>query len=296
MTNVKCFRCGVVNLVSNEVCKVCGIELLPASMAAPDTYSESSPKWQWDESKPAPATLPGIHYFDGVGDVLGPTFSLFKKNWWLITKLVVVIVTPFEAFKVLKVRETAGDWELFVATFALQFFCNILIAPALIYALMKVMQTGRTPGINESYRWALGKIGNLTLCAIVARMVQLLGFTVFIIPGIILTLAFEVVYPVAILENRSPIKSIMRSSELTKGRKWNILGAVFLLSVFIAFLTFPPSVAVTFLFGGVNPDFWPIHILLAVFTDIIGQATTVLSLVIYLSILRTLGRAHPVIQ
>lgn len=296
MTNVKCFRCGVVNLASNEVCKVCGIELLPDFMAGPVTYAEPAPKWQWDEPKPAPASLPGIRYFDGASDVVGPTFSLFKKNFWLITKLVVVIVTPFEAFRVLKMGEIADHWELTVAIFAGQHFCNFLIAPALIYALMKVMQTGKAPGINESYRWALGKIGNLTLCALVAWIVQLFGFALFIIPGIILTLAFEVVYPVAILENRSPIKAIMRSSTLTKGYKLKILGAVILLSLMMSVVTIPTSVATSLLLGGPSLDFWPLHIVLTVFTDIIGQATTVLSLVIYLSILRTLGRARPVIQ
>ena len=236
-----------------------------------------------------------IRRFDGVGDVLGPSISLFLKNFWLITKIVVVIVTPFEAFQILKVREIATDWQFTVTAYALQFFCKMLLAPALIYALTKRMETGVAPGVNESYSFALGKIGKVILCAIMTWVLQILGLIALIVPGIILMLAFEVVYPVAVLENESPVDTLQRSYLLTKGHKLKILGAGILMSLLLGMLTLPAS-AIPLLFGGVGGMFWPVAVLLAVLTDIISQGTTVLSLVIFLSILRTLEPRQSVIR
>jgi hypothetical protein len=291
MTNVKCIRCGVVNPVSNEVCKVCGAELRPAPPFTHDTSPQSEP------TPSGPPPVAGIHPFDGVGDVLGPTFSLFFKNLWLITKIVVVIAAPFELFQALSLpQQLHNDWQLSFGTFLLQIVSKILIAPALIYALMQVLQTGVAPGVNESYRWGLSKIVKLGLCGALAWLLQGLGFALLIIPGIILMLAFTVVYPVAVLEKRSIVETVKRSYHLTKGYKLSILGAVILLGIVFGVISIPVSVLPNLLLfntdtiirEGLGTQFLLAHAFAALIVDILDQATTVFSLVVYLSILRTL--------
>jgi hypothetical protein len=98
-------------------------------------------------------TLSSIRPFHDAGDILGPTLKLFFGNLWLITKIVIVIVAPFEVFRILNLENFPDSWQLTVGVILLDHVCKVLIAPALIYALMKVMQTGVAPGINESYRW-----------------------------------------------------------------------------------------------------------------------------------------------
>src|ERR1700752_1462621 len=213
MTKVRCNSCGSVNVLSDEICRACGLELSSTSPISTPTYSE------------APAI--SIGPFNGVGDVLGPALTIFWKNIWLITRLVVVVVTPFEVFKALSIRELAGNWQLNVGTLALQAFCNVLIAPALIYALMKVMQTGIAPGINESYRWGLNKLAKLSICAVMALVLEMIGLVLCIIPGIFLFLAFELVYPMAVLEDGSPMEILNRSFAQAKGFRWNRLGVPF---------------------------------------------------------------------
>src|SRR6185295_8056745 len=159
MTNVKCTRCGVVNILSNEICKACGLELSPAV-----SYSETPPTYYPEFPRSSPLLINSIKPFDGVMEALSSAITIFTRNFWLVTKLVLVVVTPFQVFKVLSLGETAGNWQLTIGTIGLQIFCSVLIAPALLYALMKVMQTGIAPGINESYRWGLSKLGKLLLC------------------------------------------------------------------------------------------------------------------------------------
>lgn len=283
MSNVKCVRCGVVNVVSDEVCKVCGAELTPP-LQQPPRYIYQELRADGDD-QPANVVL-SIRPFDGVGDVLGPTLSLFTKNLWLITKIVVVIVAPFEVFKVMSLGNTADDWQLNFGVYVLELVCKVLIAPALIYALMRVIQTGVAPGVNESYRWGLSKLGKVCICAFMSGLLQTIGFLFLIIPGIIIGLSLELVYPVAVLENRSASGVLRRSYELTKGHRWKILGASIIIALLVAVISAPAYVTATFLMG--SEVFWPINVAALIVADIAQQITTVLSLVIYLSILRTL--------
>lgn len=280
MTNVKCIRCGVVNLVADELCKVCGVDLQPP-LRRPFSYPKYEPTA--DRSSHSTKTITAIPPFSGVGDVLGPTINLFFKNIWLITKIVFVIVAPFEVFKALSVGETSDNWQTTAGMFGLGLVCKMLIAPALIYALMKVMQTGAAPGVNESYRWGLSKLGKLSLCALMAWALQLFGYALLIIPGIILAVAFELVYPLAVLENHSPIQTLKHSYNLTKGYRWNILFAGIVMGLIVGVIGIP--IAAVF---PANGPVWQLNVVASIFIDIMEQATTVLSLVIYLSIVRTL--------
>jgi hypothetical protein len=290
MTNVKCNRCGVVNVLSNEICKACGLELSPSA-----TYSETPRTYYPEFPRSSPLLINAIKPFDGVFEALGSTLTIFSKNFWLITKLVLVIVTPFEIFKVLSIGETRGNWQLGLGTFALQIFCNVLIAPALIYAVMKVMQTGTAPGINESYRFAVSKVIKVLVCTVMAWVLVTAGCVLLIIPGIVLFLAFELVYPIAVLEGGSPTEILKRSYAMTDGYKWKILGATFLMSVMLAVASAPVTILVAMLaFNGFA--FWPLQIMAAIVSDILGEATTVLSLVIYLGILRTLESRQSLIE
>lgn len=89
MTNVNCNLCGAVNGVADEVCRVCGAEL------------QQAPPFDSDDQN-APRLPLNIPPFNGAGDVIGPTISLFTRNLWLIIKIVFVIVAPFEVFRALR--------------------------------------------------------------------------------------------------------------------------------------------------------------------------------------------------
>ena len=192
------------------------------------------PGSRWLEHQPYPApiyhpksapTNSSINAFNGVGDVLKPTFRLFADNLWFITKLVIVIVAPLELLKVLSMGKNDYDWQFQVGTFLLQLMSNVVIAPALIFGLMKVMQTGEAPGVNQSYRWGVGKLGKVTLAALISMSLAGLGYMLCVVPGIIVTVILALVYPLAVLEKGSVVDVLLDSKELTKGHRWKIFGA-----------------------------------------------------------------------
>jgi uncharacterized membrane protein len=224
-------------------------------------------------------TLSSIRPFHDVGDVLGPTLKLFFQNFWLITKIVIVIVAPFEVFRILNLENLPDNWQLTVGVLLLDHVCKVLIAPALIYALMKVMQTGIAPSLNESYRWGFSKLGKLIICAALSLTLQALGFALCIIPGIVVYLSLIVAYPIVILENGSVTGALELSRDLTRGHRWNILGASILLMLVMGV---PAGVGEILVLatGGLRP----LHVAAAILSDIFEQSLTVLSLVTYLSI------------
>jgi len=217
----------------------------------------------------------------GVDTALSETFSLFLRNFWLITKTVVVTIAPFEIFRAINLANTSENWGLAVASFLLSGAAKVLVVPALIYALMKVLLKGVAPSVHESYRWGLTKFVKLGICTIIVSTLQALGYALFIIPGIIVTLCFVLVYPIAVLEPGSVTEVFERSIELTRGRRLQILAA----QIVVGILLVIASVGVSFFMEGVT--FWPVTAFVAIANDVLDQLLTVLSLVIYLTLPRS---------
>ncbi|MCU1266465.1 MAG: hypothetical protein JWM21_2783 [Acidobacteria bacterium] len=293
MTNVKCRQCGLINRLADEKCESCGAEL-SATVPSPDTSTAEYllPSIDLESSEPEhPEELPFspvVPPFDGISTALSPTITLFKDNIWLITKIVVVIFAPFEIFKALSLGTKQTDWQVGVGIILLAGFCKALVSPSLIFALITVMRTGVAPSLNETYRWGLSRIGKVAVVALLATILQTLGYICLIVPGVILTLGFEVIYPLAALEDLGPIEILKRSYSLTKGYKGNIFGVRFVFGLLLLVVALPAGFVSTMLIAS-GVTFWPLQALLGMTTDIFNESTTVLSLVIYLSILKARG-------
>lgn len=289
MPNAYCVQCGAVNQIGDNDCVGCGSYLAtqPTYAAAQPTYATSaSSQWtvgdphEWQPFSDPNRPLPDIEPFT-VGHVLSLTLRFFTIHLWLIVKMVFIVVAPFEIFKAMSLLHAPQDWQTIAITTVLSGLCNVLIAPALVYALMKVLETGAAPGVNESFRWGLTKIGRLGICAAISGAIQLVGYALCLVPGIIVGLTLVLVYPVAILERGSLGEVFSRSIELTRGYRWEIFGAC----VVLWLLTLTVSMPASFLTK--NLDSMPLVVLLAVATDIANQLFTVSSLMMYLTLLRT---------
>ena len=274
MTDVKCIRCGTLTTGITQICKVCEIELNPIRP------SGATPVFV-----PYPTTEPGttVRPFNTVSDVLEPTLVLFTKHFWLITKITIVIVAPFQIFRALSAPDIQYDWQLGAGLFVLDLMCAVLTAPALTYALMHVMQTGVAPGINESYRWGVSKIIKLAIAAAISWILVALGTLLCFVPGIIIALGLSLVFPIAILEKGSPFDAYKGSWELTKGHRWKILGAMLAVMILMGIFSVPAEYAGEYV-AARNPAFWPLNAAGGIFAAIMHQASLVLSLVTYLSI------------
>jgi uncharacterized membrane protein len=265
MSDIYCVQCGAVNQVGYQYCVGCGSYLAG-----------------WQPLRDAYGALPGIRTFN-VSHVLALTLRHFTKRLWLITKIVFLVVAPFEVFKIMSLDQSQQDWQTMALALLLGAMCNVLIAPALIYALMKILETGVAPGVNESFRWGLSKLGRLGAGAAFAYVLQTLGYMLCIIPGIIVSLSLALVYPVAILEKGSLNDVLRRSKQLTRGHRWEILGAQIVMGLLILAVSGP----IVLLVGSIEPPRMELFVFPAIVKDIAEQANTVLSLMMYLTLIRT---------
>jgi uncharacterized membrane protein len=292
MTTTTCSNCGQIVLISEEICPRCGSDLTPvvnpveADQPQPIRYPSEPYSRFHQEGAPA---FHGVRVepLTGAGTVIGPALSLFIGNIWFITKLVFVVFAPLEIFKVLQFGQQQNSWQAAAGVGLLTLVGNALIAPSLTYGIFTKMRTGVTPGLNECYRWGLGKLLTLTVSTFISMVLVFFGMIALIVPGIILILGFELIYPIATLENLGPVETLKRSWHLTKGHKGTIFLALFCMALIASLVQLPVGgISVAMAFNAIH--FWPLDVVLAMLVDIANQITTVLSLVIYLSILQTL--------
>ena len=285
MPDTYCVQCGALNQTNYQYCIGCGSFSAQPTSAAPAAPADwtTEPR-EWQPFRDPLVALRGIRSFS-VGNVLALTLRHFGEHLWLIAKLVFLVAAPLEIFKVITLAQAPPNWQTSSITLLLGAACNVLIAPALIYAFMKNLETGVAPGVYESVRWGLTKIGRLALCAAISGVLQLLGYALCVIPGIIVKLSLVLVYPVAVLEKGSPEDVLKRSSQLTRGYRWEILGAEIVLGLLALAVTGPASL----LIAGIKdaPQAVELTVFLAIIKDVAEQATTVLSLMMYLTLLRT---------
>ena len=279
MASAQCPKCGFVTSIAEELCPRCNTELKKTASSA-DHETAYTPELQ----NPTVKIEPHVR----LGNVLSAALSLYFKNFWLIAKLVFVIFAPFEIFRALTISADEQRLQVVVLAGFLGLVCKALIAPALIYALYRIIQTGIAPGLNESYRWGLSKLGTFCLSVGMAWILQTIGTILCIIPGIIIALGLDPVYPMATLENRGPVEILKRSWKITDGYKGNIFVAMLVMGLLILVAYIPAAIGGAFI--ATSSHLWPIEALLALIIDLTSEATTVLSLVIYLSILASQSR------
>jgi hypothetical protein len=90
---------------------------------------------------------------------------------------------------------------------------------------------GRRVSLSESFRAALGRWLPLIGLAIVMGLGIALGVLLLIVPGIILMTMWYVANPACIVERLGVSASMARSSALTKGHRWQVLGMIALIGI-----------------------------------------------------------------
>jgi hypothetical protein len=275
MLNTKCGYCGTVAQAAELNCEVCGGALVVRSSFDRDALA---PEWQplVDPDQPPPGIAPFT-----VETAISETLSLFFRNLWQITKIVAVVVAPFEIVMALNAGDVGSQWEVTAWSYLLGAACKVLVAAPLIYSLLKLLQTGEPAGIHESYRWGLTKLVKLSICALIFTVIQGLGYALCIIPGIIVSLSLAVVYPVAVLEGGSVSEIFRRSSDLTRGHRLEIFGVYLLLGILMLIVAGVSG----FVIGTVN--LLPVTVVGSILVDVSEHLFTVLSLVLYLGLSRS---------
>lgn len=186
----------------------------------------------------------------GPGELLRKTFQIYKRRIgvflgiMVIPFLVYLLFIPFfllplffnlsfiAFYKSLGLILLPFVLSVMIVLGIIAFVVNLWASIALLYA---VKERDQKIGIKESFTKGWSKILSYWWISILAGLITMVGFLLFIIPGIIFGLWFSLAGYVLVSEDIKGMKALLRSKQLVKGYWWKIFWR-FLVLTFIVFL------------------------------------------------------------
>ena len=204
----------------------------------------------------------------GIGDILDTTLRLYRQRFVTFLAIVLVTYVPYAIVVALLIPQQAQNpGELNFVWIVPVLLMALIVAPLCEAAILHNISAGylgEDLSASSSYRRALPRLLTLILARLLVGIVIMLGFVLFVVPGIIFSLWFVLVTPVVVLEGRGGGGAMGRSRQLMKGN----LGKAFLLGLVLVVLGLIVQTAVGFA-SELIP--WP-HPALGVFVGTILQA------------------------
>lgn len=201
-------------------CEKCGAVVLPEPADWNPYQAPSSPLSGGVEGIGGPLEIPS--------SVLGKfalAIRLLASNLGLFSLIILTVWLPanvaiaFFAFYAPEDRQEILSIQL---TNLIQGVFGPISIGALIHAVSKRLH-GEKVGYRQAIGAGFGNWGPLFVANLMAGIFILLGVLALIIPGIILMLRYALLDPVVVLERATAPRE--RSTTLTSGRRWQILGA-----------------------------------------------------------------------
>jgi hypothetical protein len=188
------------------------------------------------------------------------------------------LITPGNAF--------AFGLSVSLLTGLISVTASALASGSLVYAVLDLQRAGAA-STRESLGRGLRALPKLFLINFMYMAVVGVGYVLLIVPGVIFSLMYALVVPVALAEGRGPLESFKRSSELTSGYRGLIFLTYFLWGLAVVVLNL--IIGGSFAYGGPR-DSLAVLMAQAFAGGILTSTTAVLTVYIYLGLLHERGR------
>ena len=183
-----------------------------------------------------------------VGDVIKTTLAVYFSNLPAFLSLSLVVLAPSFLFVLLPESSTFNDppiipdfdadpvaaseamfpYYLVAAREGLvRWLCEILLQATLAYGVVRHLRGGHA-GIVGSLAHFGQRLVPVAVVAVVVAVVTGIGFLLFFVPGVWLTLVLWVALPAVAVE-RGGLRAISRSADLTRGFRFQIFGLLLIL-------------------------------------------------------------------
>ncbi len=182
-----------------------------------------------------------------VGGVMGKTFSIFGRRFLPFIVISGVMMLPYLVVLLTNHDYAASQRDgssLFAGqrTFTISLLLPLLLAflttiteGVLIQAVFMDIG-GRTVDVGFSIRRGLRRSISLMAITILQSVGTFIGGMLLLVPGIILFTMWFVADAVCVIEGLPAVRSVNRSTALTRGHRWKVLG-IALLSVLVLFVS-----------------------------------------------------------
>lgn len=236
-----------------------------------------------------------------IGELLDRTFFLYRTHFGLfvgIAALPNLLLLAFQLSRLVIDPVSMGMTAGLIATFiwlvvmVLVYLVTIALSQGATVVAVSQIQLGRPTSVSEAFTAIMSRIGELAVVIFGMFVRLVIGFVLFIVPGIIWTIMWSLTIPVAVLERKNLRESLARSSALTQGHRGRIFLIYFLLlmlTYIVALVVQVPAILAVGLWsaglpGGEMPALAQIILALANFltTSLVAPILTIaLSLVYY---------------
>jgi hypothetical protein len=167
-----------------------------------------------------------------VGDVLGRSLSVFRRDFGKFVLLVGLILLPDLIVGLINPDITAGSntaprargWSFILSL--LQVFAELAVTSVAL-----AQMNGRAITILDAWRESMACFRPAILVTILQVVAVILGLVLLIVPGLIAYSMMYVVLPVCVAQRNGATQSINRSAALTKGYRCKVLGTLLVANI-----------------------------------------------------------------
>ncbi len=179
-----------------------------------------------------------------IGRVIGSSLGVYARNFISFT-ILALLIGAISLVVGLTISQdpaeiAAGqfDFTAFAITMLVLIIVNSMTQAAIVYGTFQDLR-GQKAGIGDCVARGIATMIPVIFGSILLSLAVGIASLFLLIPGIILTLMWWVYVPVLVVEGSGIMGGFSRASELTRGRRWHILGllvVVFLLSFAVNFV------------------------------------------------------------
>jgi hypothetical protein len=169
-----------------------------------------------------------------LGSIIRASWRVYFHQW---LTLVLIYVIPLIAVQFIESFGFGGVPPLRTALTmaAIRMLVSMLIVFPMTVAISEIC-VGIEPNFKRSYQRAFARPGKVFGAYFLALVIVLLGLVALVIPGIVFSLWYLFVGPVAVLEGLGGRAALRRSRELGKGYYWRNFGVFFVSLLIITVL------------------------------------------------------------
>jgi hypothetical protein len=174
---------------------------------------------------------------------------ILRRSWLLFSGIILTVWLPgsllvnYLAYYVFPDLEALKQVR---ATMWIEGIFGPVYIGAMVYALSRLKQ-GQSVSYREAMSVGIKNWGRLFAARFYVGVITALGLIALVVPGVVIAVRYALLDCVIILEEGEAGKARDRSSDLTKGRRWQIFWAAVVFFIAFALLSFllylPQSIA-----------------------------------------------------
>jgi hypothetical protein len=178
-----------------------------------------------------------------VGQILDHAFRLYRSRFLPFVATVAVVYVPLSLLSLVGTSLMYSDMGLLgdvqfsgptgtgfaiglgvLATTGLMALIGYQLANAALFKSVSAAYLEEDVGVGEAYRSILGHVPSLLGATLLISIILLVGYLLFVVPGVIWQLMFALTMPSIVLERCTARAGMERSRELARGNLGKIFG------------------------------------------------------------------------